>query len=64
MDNMRGVRFNRRLYLIKHYILFTYLTKRTFREASKYISGFNQFLFTCLYIPGKIASKKRFGDGK
>ena len=62
--DMKRVHFNRRLYLIKHYILFTYLTKRTFKEASKYISGFNQFLFTCLYIPGKIASKKRFGDHK
>ena len=62
--NMKGVKFSRRFYLIKHYILFTYLTKRTFKEASKYISGWNQFLFTCFYLPGKIASKKRFGDHK
>ncbi len=62
--NMKGVRFNRRLYLMKHYILFTYLTNRKWKESLSYLHGFNHLLFIILYIPGMIASKKRFGDTK
>jgi len=60
--NMRGVYFKKRLYVIKHYILFTYLTKRTFKESLKHIKGnLNKMLFILLYLPGIVATKIRFG---
>ena len=49
---------------MKHYILFTYLTNRKWKESLSYLHGFNRLLFIILYIPGMIASKKRFGDAK
>lgn len=60
--DMRGIYFKKRLYIIKHYILFTYLTKRKFKESFKNIKGnFNKILFILLYLPGMIASEIRFG---
>ena len=57
--DMRGVLFSKRLYAIKHYILFKYLTKT--KNSFKYICGkFNKFLFLLLYIPGIIKSRKNF----
>lgn len=58
--SMKKISFQRRLYFIKHYILFSYLTKRSFKEMMREIRGMNQFLTLVLYIPGRISSKKRF----
>lgn len=57
--NMNGVSFNKRLYAIKHYILFATLTNQ--KNITKQVKGmFNKILIICLYIPGKLATKKRF----
>ena len=53
--DMHGVLLNKRLYAIKHYILFSYLTKQ--KNLLKNVKGFfNKFLIIILYIPGIIKS--------
>ena len=53
--DMNGVIFSKRLYIIKHYILFSYLTNQ--KNLLKNINGFsNKFLFIILYIPGILKS--------
>ena len=52
--DMKGVTFNKRLYAIKHYILFEYLTNK---YESKYINGLkNKVIYFLLLLPGKIKS--------
>lgn len=54
--NFSGVSYNKKLYSIKHYILFSYLTKQ---YQSKTIKSFsNKLLYYILLIPGIIKSKK------
>lgn len=54
--DMKGVTFNKRLYAIKHYILFSYLTKQ---YNSKIIKNFeNKIMYFFLLIPGIVKSKK------
>lgn len=54
--DMKGVTFNKRLYAIKHYILFSYLTKQ---YNTKMIKKFgNKILYFFLLIPGIVKSKK------
>lgn len=54
--DMQGVSFKKRLYVIKHYILFGYLTKNKLELS--YIKGFlNKLLILILYIPGRIKSR-------
>jgi len=53
--DMKGILFKKRLYIIKHYILFCYLTKE--RHVLKDVrGGFNKFLVSILFIPGYIKS--------
>ena len=53
--DMRNVLLSKRLYAIKHYILFSYLTKQ--KNLLKNIKGFfNKLLLIILYIPGIIKS--------
>ena len=55
--DMRGVLFKKRLYAIKHYILFSTLANQ--KKIIKNIKGFlNKLLVTILIIPGKIKSKR------
>jgi len=57
--DMRGVTFKKRLYAIKHYILFATLTNQ--KNILEKVKGIlNKVLIFLLYIPGKIATKKRF----
>ena len=57
--DMKGVSFNKRLYAIKHYILFATLTNQ--KNIVKYVTGiFNKILILCLYVPGKFVTKRRF----
>lgn len=57
--DMKDVKWKKRLYTIKHYILFTCLTKK--KNAGKYVKGnFNKMLYNVLYIPGMLKTKKRF----
>ena len=55
--DMKDVTFKKRLYVIKHYILFSYLTKT--KNSFQNVNGiYNKLLYLLLYIPGKIKSKK------
>ena len=54
--NMKGVKRSKRLYVIKHYILFSYLTKQY--NSSKIKSIKNRLLYYLLFIPGVLKSKK------
>jgi len=56
LRNMKGIKFKKRIYIIKHYILFSVLSnmKINIRE----IKGiYNKILIMILYFPGKIKSK-------
>lgn len=54
-----GVKFNKRLYAIKHYILFGYLTNN--KENNKYIKGkINKLFFFIMNIPGRIMTIIKF----
>lgn len=55
--NMKNVSFQKRLYVIKHYILFAYLSGT--KNPIKQIRGtFNKILYIGLYLPGRFFSKK------
>ena len=57
--DMKGVIFKKRLYAIKHYILFSTLAKK--KNIVKNVRSFwNKILIILLYFPGKIATKIRF----
>ena len=57
--DMKGVPFKKRLYVIKHYILFTTLTNN--KRILKGVKGiFNKVLIILLYIPGRITTNSRF----
>lgn len=54
--DMRGVLFKKRLYVIKHYILFSTLTSQ--KKILKNIKGIlNKLLIIILFIPGRIMTK-------
>ena len=57
--DFKGVTFNKRLYAIKHYILFSYLTKSK-RNLSKIRNIKNKILFSILYVPGIAMTKIKF----
>lgn len=52
--NMKGVSFRKRLYAIKHYILFSYLTKQYDIKSS--IGILNKIMYYLMLIPGIIKS--------
>ena len=55
--DMKGVSLKKRLYAIKHYILFSYLTKS--KNNLKKIGDLkNKILYLILYIPGILKSKR------
>ena len=49
---------HKRMYFIKHYILFSYLTHKKMKDCIKGVTGFNKFLVTLLVIPGYIKSSR------
>ncbi|MBQ9181619.1 MAG: glycosyltransferase family 2 protein [Bacilli bacterium] len=53
-----GMLLKKRFYLIKHYILFSYLTHKTIYECIKEINGINKLFVILFVIPGYIKSKK------
>ena len=55
--NMNGVLFGKRLYALKHYILFSYLTNNKF-DDSFMKDKLNKSLYRLLYVPGIVKSKK------
>lgn len=59
MKDFKNVLWSKRLYAIKHYILFSTLTKSKNNISS--IKNFsNKILYFILYIPGKIKTKIKF----
>ena len=57
--DFKGVKFNKRIYVIKHYILFSYLAKQ--KGTLKNIKEVkNKILFLLLYIPGRIKTRNKF----
>jgi len=57
--HMKGISFKKRLYAIKHYILFATLTNQ--KIVIKDVNGLlEKVLIICLFIPGKLVTKKRF----
>lgn len=57
--DMKNVPFKKRLYVIKHYILFTTLTGN--KNVLKGVKGaLNKFLMILLYIPGRFMTNIRF----
>ena len=54
--DMKGVSFRKRLYVIKHYILFSYLTKKYKGKVIKNLE--NKMLYYILLLPGILKSKK------
>jgi hypothetical protein len=51
-QDMHGVRIKKRLYIYKHYILFSVLTKQ--KQPIKNVKGFfNKVMVAVLYLPGK-----------
>lgn len=55
--DMNGTKFGKRLYAIKHYIFFSYLTNNKF-DDSFIEDKLNKFLYRLLYLPGILKSKK------
>ena len=57
-QDMHGVTFKKRLYVYKHYILFSVLTKE--KHPIKNVNGIiNKIMVSILFIPGKITTKIR-----
>lgn len=58
-QNLNGVKFKKKLYIYKHYILFSVLINK--KHCIKEVKGIiNKFIITLLYLPGKIVTKRRF----
>jgi glycosyltransferase involved in cell wall biosynthesis len=59
--NLNKIPMNQRIHIIKHYILFSYLLKKSKLETIKKVKGIiNKLLLTILIIPGYILTKKKF----
>lgn len=58
--NLKGILWKKRLYVIKHYILFTYLTNKKL-EIKNINDVKNKILCLILYVPGIVKTKKIFG---
>lgn len=57
-QDMHGVTLEKRMYVYKHYILFSILTNQ--KHAIRNVKGIlNKIMVTILYIPGKIATKAK-----
>lgn len=57
-QDMHGVTFDKRMYVYKHYILFSILTNQ--KHAIRNVKGIlNKIMVAILYIPGKIATKAK-----
>lgn len=59
--DFKGVLLKKRIYAIKHYVLFSVLTKHSFLESIKAVKGnMNKVLFAISYLPGVMLTKTRF----
>lgn len=59
--DLKGIYFNKRMYILKHYILFSVLTNKKFKESLETVKGnINKILFMLMYMPGVLITKKKF----
>lgn len=59
--NLEGVKLNKRLYIYKHYILFSILAERNY--AIRNVTGvINKIIVAIMWIPGLIKTKKMFNE--
>ncbi|MCI9286524.1 MAG: glycosyltransferase family 2 protein [Clostridia bacterium] len=59
--DFKGVLLKKRIYAIKHYILFSVLTNHSFIETIKQVKvNINKLLFVIAYLPGKMLTKRKF----
>ena len=57
-QNLKGVTHKKRMYIYKHYILFSVLTNQ--KHPIKNVKGtLNKIAVALLFIPGKIMTKAR-----
>lgn len=57
-SNKENTTKHKRMYFIKHYILFSYLTRRSIFKCIKGVTGYNKFLVMLFVIPGYIKSSR------
>ena len=58
--DLKGIYLNKRMYILKHYILFSVLTNKEFKESLENVKGkTNKVLFILMYLPGKIITNKK-----
>ncbi len=57
-SNKENTSKHKRMYFIKHYILFSYLTHKKMKDCIKGVTGYNKFLVILLVIPGYIKSSR------
>lgn len=58
-QDMHGVKINKKMYIYKHYILFSVLSKQ--KNVLGQVNGLgNKIMIAILYLPGKIMTKRRF----
>ena len=63
MQDLHGVTFKKRLYMYKHYILFSVLTNQ--KNVIKNVNGIlNKIIVLILYIPGKIVTRIKIKSEK
>lgn len=60
--NLKGVKLKKRIYIIKHYILFSYLVRKKI-NLKNVKSIYDKLLITILYLPGKMISSFKFRRG-
>lgn len=59
--DLKGIYFNKRMYILKHYILFSVLTNKKFKESLETLKGnINKILFILMYMPGVLITKKKY----
>lgn len=59
--DLKGVSFSKKLYIYKHYIMFSTLTEA--ENPINCIKGFeNKLMIVLLWIPGKLKTKRKFVD--
>lgn len=57
--DLSGTKLQKKLYIYKHYILFSILSKQ--KDIIKQVNGnWNKIMIIILYLPGKIATKRKF----
>lgn len=60
--DLKGVKFKKKIYIIKHYILFSYLVRKKI-NLKNVKNIYDKLLITILFVPGRIMSRLKFKRG-